>query len=280
MSYPRTPAPNHISLQYTPEDIDMAAQMAHDDIEQRSVRSNTQCSHGVEECQLSEEDIPGDSTTVSTSTLPMPTQSRVRSSGSIGRAPPSTLLTRPHASSNEQAPTHRLFGSSKKTFATDQEVRAAASLTDVDVFRQFEYLEDFKLLVCKIHGYAVRNVKRHLEEQHQGTKAVNRAAAARLASLEIHDPRVVNLPVGPIPPFTSLSPPISGFLCGGEDGNCDFLSTSTQILSRHWKNIRGLSKGRERLRHQKEVELQSFTHMRSHSARFIVDSRLTSHSRL
>jgi hypothetical protein len=280
MSYPRTPAPNHISLQYTPEDIDMAAQMAHDDIEQRSVRSNTQCSHGVEGCQLSEEDIPGDSTTVSTSTLPMPTQSRVRSSGSIGRAPPSTLLTRPHASSNEQAPTHRLFGSSKKTFATDQEVRAAASLTDVDVFRQFEYLEDFKLLVCKIHGYAVRNVKRHLEEQHQGTKAVNRAAAARLASLEIHDPRVVNLPVGPIPPFTSLSPPISGFLCGGEDGNCDFLSTSTQILSRHWKNIHGLSKGRERLRYQKEVELQSFTHMRSHSARFIVDSRLTSHSRL
>jgi hypothetical protein len=87
-SYTRTPAPNHISLQYTPENIDMAAQMSHDDIEQRSVRSNTQCSHSVEECQLSEENIPGDSTTVSTSTLPMPTQSRVRSSGSIGRAPP------------------------------------------------------------------------------------------------------------------------------------------------------------------------------------------------
>jgi hypothetical protein len=66
-------------------------------------------------------------------------------------------------------------------------MRARARLTDVDVFRQFEYLEDYKLLICKSHGYAIRNVKRHLEEQHLETKVVNKSAAARLTRLEIHD---------------------------------------------------------------------------------------------
>jgi len=163
MPYLVTPAVSHTSIQTTPVDVDMAAPMAHDDIEQRSVRSNTQCSDGVGGCELSEEIIPGDRTIVSASTMSMPNQSRVRSSGYIGEAPPSTPMTRPRASCGEQTPTHRLSDSSKKTFARDQEVRAAASLTDVDVFWQFEYLEDYKLLVCKFHGYAIRNVKRHLE---------------------------------------------------------------------------------------------------------------------
>jgi hypothetical protein len=274
MPHPMTPALSHASLQTTPVDVDTTASMTHDDIEQRSVRSEAECSDGVGACEPSGENMPGENPTVPISTLSMPTQSRVRSSGSIRRAPPSTPLTRPHASRDEQAPTGRLFGSTQKTFATDREARVAGSLTEVDVFRHFEYLEDFKLLICKVHGHAVRNVKRHLEEQHQETKTVNKAVAARLASLEILDPKVVNLPVGPIPPFACLSPPVSGFRCGGEDGKCEFLSTSTEILSRHWKTIHGPSKKQERLRNHKEVELQSFTHMKSQSARFVVDSRL------
>lgn len=250
--------------------------MAHDDIEQRSVRSNNQCADDIGACDTLQDDFPGDRTPVPTSALSMQTQSRVRSSGSSGPSSSSIPVTGQHASNDERAPRCRLLGPSRKTFATDREVRAAAELTDVDVFRQFEYLEDYKLLVCKLHGYAVRNVKRHLEEQHQATRAVNRDAAARLASLEIRDPRVVDLPVGPIPPFTSLSPPVSGFLCGGADGKCDFISTSTQIMGRHWSTKHGSSRGREWLRCQKEVELQSFTSLRNNSGRFIVDSSFTS----
>lgn len=169
MPYPRTPALSHISLQSTPVDVDTTPPMAHDAIEQRHVRSNTQCSDGAEECDILQDDLLGDSTPVPTSTSSMPAQSRIRSSECNEGSPSFTPVTRQNASRDEQVPTRRLFGPSKKTFATDREVRAAAELTDVDVFRQFEYLEDFKLLVCKPHGYAVRNVKRHLEEQHRET---------------------------------------------------------------------------------------------------------------
>jgi hypothetical protein len=112
-------------------------------------------------------------------------------------------------------------------------MRAAAELTDVDVFRQFGYLEDFKLLVCKSHGHAVRNVKRHLEEQHVETEIVNKAAIARLTALEIHDPRAVEVPITLIAPFASLSSLVNGFLCGSEGGKCAFLSINDQSISRH-----------------------------------------------
>jgi hypothetical protein len=35
-----------------------------------------------------------------------------------------------------------------------------------DLFRQFEYLSGFKLLICKKHGHAIRNVKCHLADFH------------------------------------------------------------------------------------------------------------------
>jgi hypothetical protein len=136
-------------------------------------------------------------------------------------------------SRDKRAPTRQLFGSIQETFARDREMRAAAELTDVDMFRQFEYLEDFKLLVCKSHSHAMRNVKRHLEEQHIETEIVNKAATARFTALEIHDPRAVEVPITLIAPFASLSPPVNGFLYGGKDGKCAFLSTNDQSISRH-----------------------------------------------
>jgi hypothetical protein len=103
--------------------------------------------------------------------------------------------------------TRRQFGSSSTTSATDRETRAVAELTDVDVFRPFEYLEDFKLLVCKLHAHAVRNVKRHLEEHHPEIRAVNNAIAVRLASLKIQGIKPVHLPTSTVTPFASLAPP-------------------------------------------------------------------------
>jgi hypothetical protein len=94
-------------------------------------------------------------------------------------------------------------------------MRVPAQFTNVDVFRQFEHLEDYKLLVCKSHGYAICNVKRHLEEQNLETKIVNKSAAARLTRLEIGDPRAIELPEAPLTPSASLSPPVSGYICGG-----------------------------------------------------------------
>jgi hypothetical protein len=259
-----------MTRQSTPVDVDMAPPTANDAIQQVDERS-TRCSASAGERETLE-DLPRDSATALTSASSVPARSRVRGPTSNGGAPPFIPATRNSASRNERASTRPLFGSSSATSATDREKRAAAELTDVDVFRQFEYLEDFKLLVCKSHGYAVRNVKRHLEEQHPETKTVNKAAVVRLAGLEIQDPKSVHLPTSPVAPFASLTPPVSGFSCGGTDGECDFVSTSSCNMSRHWKAAHGQGVGRERLKHRKEVELQSFSPPKNQARWFVVDS--------
>jgi hypothetical protein len=265
----RTPASCGTTLQSTQMNVGMCPPTADDTMELVSVRSATPRLAGADEYETLE-NLPRDSATALTPVSSMSVSLRVWNPTSIEEPPISTPAIR----NDDQVSTRRLSAAPGATFARDQETRAGAELTDVDVFRQFEYLEDFKLLVCKSHGYAMQNVKRHLEERHRETKAVNRAATVRLTGLEIHDLRAVKLPAISMALFYSLSPPISGFFCGGEDGNCRFLSMNEQAMSRHWKTVHGSSKGRERLKHRKEVELQSFTPIKGHSRYFVVDSTL------
>ena len=271
----RTPASCGTTLLSTPISVDMSPLTADDTVGSILVRSTSPFSAGAEECGTLQ-DLPRDSDSANllTPAISMPTSSEGRSSASTRVDPLSIPAVTNPTRRGEQLSISRQFAAPRATFAGDRDTRAAAGLTDVDVLRKFEYLEEFKLLVCKSHGYAVRNVKRHLEEQHRETKAVNRAVAQRLTDLEIRDPRTADVPTGPVAPFPSLSPPVSGFFCGDEDGKCGFLSTSSQSLSRHWKATHGASKGSERLKYQRRVELQSFTPMRNDSRRFVVDSRI------
>lgn len=149
--------------------------------------------------------------------------------------------------------------SANTSHPSEEETGAGAEITDIHVLRQFEYLEEFKLLVCKTHGYAIRNVKRHLEDAHRGTKHVNRKVAARLASLEARNPESAVPPTTRTVPFACLSSPVDAYLCGGIDGMCDYISISKQVVSRHWKDVHGQGAAYNTRRHQKRVKVQSFT---------------------
>lgn len=58
----------------------------------------------------------------------------------------------------------------------------------------FEYLTDFKILVCKEHGYGLRNLKRHLLEHHAYHRHMRDAVAEHFAGWEITFPEEVALP--------------------------------------------------------------------------------------
>lgn len=237
--HPQTSTVNGTNQRSGPMHVYFAPSTADDVIEQVSAEC-IRPSAGMGECDTPEH-ILREGATVLTPAPSTPARPQHRGLASSERPLPLTPVTqRPRPTArNERAPTRRLFDSTYATFATDQGTRASVQLTDVDVFRQFEYLEDFKLLVYKSHGHAVRNVERHLKEQHPETKAANKAAAARLTGLEIHDPKSINLPIAPNSPFASLSPPVSEFSCGGTDDRCEFLSISNQAMSRHWKAVHG-----------------------------------------
>jgi hypothetical protein len=149
--------------------------------------------------------------------------------------------------------------SANTSHLNEEETGAGAEITDIHVLRQFEYLEEFKLLVCKTHGYAIRNLKRHLEDAHRETKHVNRKVAARLASLEARSPESAVPPTTRTVPFACLSPPVDAYLCGGIDGMCDYVSINKQAVSRHWKDVHSQGAAHNTRHHQKRVKVQSFT---------------------
>jgi hypothetical protein len=270
---PRSPTVSTTSQRFNAVDVDLTPAGAN-----AQVCADTATTHAqLIDCEIPD-DFHRERTTVVKAAASTPTGPRYHGLESDGVPSPSASATQTSTASIDRAPARQLFKLTSVSSSNDGEMRAPAQLTDADVFRQFEYLGDYKLLICKSHGYAIRNVKRHLEEQHLETKVVNKAAAARLTRLEIHDPRAVELPATPMTPFASLSPPVGGYFCGGEDGKCGFLSTNDQAMSRHWKTAHGSSKARERLKHGKEVKLQSFSPIKSHARWFVVDCRITAHS--
>jgi hypothetical protein len=109
----------------------------------------------------------------------------------------------------------------------------------------FEYLEDHKVLVCKEHGYGLRNVKRHLLEHHTYHRHVRDAVVEHFGGLDIACPEEVLLPTSVGDVIESLQAPRAGLRCDGWEGEaCDFVSTSKDKMSRHcnqhgWRSTPG-----------------------------------------
>lgn len=138
------------------------------------------------------------------------------------------------------------------------------------LFRQFEYLSDFKLLICKKHGHAIRNVKRHLADFHPESKPANKEAVKRFADLEITAPELVELPAAGITPFLCLVAPVCAYLCTGIDGTCAYISTRDNKIARHWRIVHGDSTKYEKREHCKKVKAQSFCSVKQSPRWFVV----------
>jgi hypothetical protein len=60
-----------------------------------------------------------------------------------------------------------------------------AASTLEEAAQGFEYLSEYKVLVCKEHGFGLRNLKRHLLEQHAYPKNVRDAIIERFGQLNV-----------------------------------------------------------------------------------------------
>src|SRR4051794_38711806 len=106
----------------------------------------------------------------------------------------------------------------------------------------FEYLEDFKVLVCLSHHAAVRNdgIERHLSDQHGSLPLSLRKELLEAAQqLDLIDPKEVVLPKRqPVPAFTCLGDPFKIYICSFE--GCQTIYTRPDQISRHVNKIHGL----------------------------------------
>jgi hypothetical protein len=123
--------------------------------------------------------------------------------------------------------------------------------------------------VCKEHGFGLRNLRRHLLEQHTYSRHAPDVIIERFASLDIVSPEDALLPTSAVEPFECLRAPRLALRCAGWAGQaCEFTSTSKERLARHcnehgWRSDVG---DRE---HWFPVTVQSFCPA-SHSSRWFV----------
>lgn len=235
----RTPASSEGGLQSTPISVGMSPPLDDSAIRQRFVRSTTPCLASSTELEALG-DISGHRAAAST-----PTLSR----------PPSPLL-------ND-------FTKSPQR-ADDMRQAAGNATSTINDAPQVEYLLDFKLLVCKKHGYAIRNIRRLLADLHPESKAANKAAVRKFADIEIATPESVALPTSAIAPFVCLEAPVSAYLCTGVHGTCGYISACDKKLARHWRNVHGNSPKFNKREHCKKVMAQSFCPVKQTPRWFLV----------
>jgi hypothetical protein len=119
----------------------------------------------------------------------------------------------------------------------------------------FQYLQEHELIVCREHGYAVRNLDRHLSDYHVYSRSVRKAVSRRFDGLSRAAPENASLPKAYGPPIEGLAPPRKGYACGEAD--CGWISSRRAKIAEHckrhgWKSTPG---DRE---HWVDVWVQSF----------------------
>ena len=135
----------------------------------------------------------------------------------------------------------------------------------------FEYLPAHRVLVCREHRYAVRNLKTHLDRSHALPAVVKKAVLAHFARLSLVLPEQAPLPEPDGAPIECLGQPVKGHLCDGdENGRCGFISTRRDTTAQHCNQVHGWKSSVDDRQHWSEVSVQSFCSTSGKQRYFIV----------
>jgi len=112
-------------------------------------------------------------------------------------------------------------------------------------------------LVCKVHGYAIPNLARHLSNEHSDIDCKRRKAIrSEYAGLQLSRPSNADYQHGPANPISAIGglPVHEGLACD----DCGFLSISEKVLRVHCKEEHHWAKSRADPVHWSKVRLQTF----------------------
>jgi hypothetical protein len=142
----------------------------------------------------------------------------------------------------------RSFGNMEISWSLQSEEATAAVET-------FKYLEEHKLIVCGEHGYALRNLDRHLVDYHVYPRSVRKTISRLYNGVAFVFPEDAPLPKAYGPPIEHIAPPRVGFLC--DERECGFISISRTRTAQHC-NGHGWRSSHDEKEHWTRVWVQSF----------------------
>ena len=120
----------------------------------------------------------------------------------------------------------------------------------------FEYLTDYRLLVCKEHEYAVRNLKTHLRLQHTYSTTVKTAVIQHFQGHEIRNPEGVVVPPEMVASVAALGMPKCGYLCA--TAHCGFISVDRKNIATHCRKEHDWKSTGDDRQHWVDIRVQTF----------------------
>jgi superfamily II DNA or RNA helicase len=119
-----------------------------------------------------------------------------------------------------------------------------------------QYDAQYKVLICKLHQYAVPNLSNHLRKQHDGSVKEKRAVVEKYAHLEILKPAQVELPPPLETPFELLGKPLNAFIC--DEDECEYITISRDEVRKHCNRTHKWRSTKEDREHWHQVYVQTF----------------------
>jgi superfamily II DNA helicase RecQ len=129
-------------------------------------------------------------------------------------------------------------------------------ITTGNAYQSLEWHEEYGVLICTRHGYAVRNLGFHLQEYHTGTAKERRAVLELFRRYKIREPREVALPAPLRAPFASLGKPVNAFICN--EPECEHISTSRKGIRLHCNRTHDWKSSAEEREHWHSIWVQTF----------------------
>jgi superfamily II DNA/RNA helicase len=121
--------------------------------------------------------------------------------------------------------------------------------------RLLHYDDEYQVLICTAHGYAIRNLDLHLRDEHAVPSAVRRIIAEKHASQPLAEPKRVRQPP-PGPPFDVLRPPVDALLCA--EPGCGFASIQLTSVRSHCNKIHNWRSTRQSKTYWTSIKAQTF----------------------
>ncbi|KAK4947069.1 hypothetical protein LTR66_014220 [Elasticomyces elasticus] len=135
-------------------------------------------------------------------------------------------------------------------------VAAASQFTAENIDELLQYEPDYKVLICKDHGYALQNINRHLEKHHSIAAKERKAIVRKYAHYPLLEPSHVPLPLPLGPRLEVLGEPVDAFLC--EEEKCGFVSVNRFVIGQHCNKKHDRESTKEDRESWSKVKVQAF----------------------
>ena len=131
------------------------------------------------------------------------------------------------------------------------------------------YDSHYKVLVCRYHGYAVRNLATHLRLQHKVRSSERSAIEKRYGACELLEPAQVAIPPSLQAPLDWLGSPMRGFQC--DEPGCSKISISRDEIRKHCYKEHAWKSTVDDPEHWHAVYVQTMFQSKAHRRYFVVD---------